>query len=474
MNSVSSDLLERLDDAPLNARFWTPITLMTVISVFDYFDFFVVGYLISVVGPAWHLTYAQSAVVLLSGGVGAIVGALFVGILSDRWGRKGLLIVSVVVCALSSGSIAFIPDGAWRLFALLRFFVGVGLAGAGTAIVTLGVEMTPTRVRTWLVSALSIPVSIGIIGAAAVSALLIEAAGWRGLAAIGFAPLVLALAALIFVPESVRWLLSRQRVAEAVRIGARQLGVPADSLTYTAPPFAHNASNPGFSALYKASPRRFWLVVLVWLGFSTTVYGVILWGPTVVSLLLGWPAQRSAQAFVVVALMGIVGRVIFSAAPYRFGRVRCGQVIGFGSAALITVAAFAHDAHLGSVPIFLIALSVGALFFDGGAVNIVPLANEIYPVRLAGRAGGLGQAASGVGKLLGAVFLALIAGTGNLVSPAATNAAVTPGFLFLAAGGLIVGLAFTFLGVEPHGRRINLDTVQPDPADTAALPSALP
>jgi putative MFS transporter len=53
--------------------------------------------------------------------------------------------------------------------------------------------------------------------------------------------------------------------------------------------------------------------------------------------------------------------------------------------------------------------------------------------------------------------LALIAGTGNLVSPKATEGAVLPAFLFLAFGMVLVGLSFTLLGVETHGRAMTVD-----------------
>ncbi|MFN5666856.1 hypothetical protein, partial [Bradyrhizobium sp.] len=63
---------------------------------------------------------------------------------------------------------------------------------------------------------------------------------------------------------------------------------------------------------------------------------------------------------------------------------------------------------------------------------------------------------NGVGKIVGPLCLALIAGADNLVHPSATAAAVMPAFCFLAGAGLLIGLAFTFLGVEPHGRPVAL------------------
>ena len=139
------------------------------------------------------------------------------------------------------------------------------------------------------------------------------------------------------------------------------------------------------------------------------------------------------------------------------------------------LAAFFHNDFVGSVPLFLIFLIVGALFFDGGFSNLAPYPAEIFPVQLSGRAVGLAQFANGLGKIVGPLCLAVIAGADNLVHPQATASAVAPAFFFLAGAGLMIGLAFTFLGVEPHGRPVSLfgnkrdgNAVQPVTAKSAA------
>jgi MFS transporter, putative metabolite:H+ symporter len=147
-NQTSNDLLALFDNAPLNRRYWTIFILMSAVFVFDFFDFLVVGYLLAAVAREWHLTYGQSAVILYSGGVGAIVGAVVFGAFADAWGRKQQMVIGTFICAISSGLIAFIPEGSWLLFAVLRFFVGVGLTAAVTPSLTVVVELTPTRHRT--------------------------------------------------------------------------------------------------------------------------------------------------------------------------------------------------------------------------------------------------------------------------------------------------------------------------------------
>src|SRR5215813_2387969 len=146
MTAQEDDLVTLYDKAPLNARYWISMALAVMTSIFDFFDFFIVGFL----APLWQLTFGQTSIMLLSAGVGAIVGALAWGALSDRWGRKTLLVAGVVLCAVGAGSVSLIPDGAWMLFAALRFVVGFGIGAAAAVAVPLIVEYTPTRHRTIL------------------------------------------------------------------------------------------------------------------------------------------------------------------------------------------------------------------------------------------------------------------------------------------------------------------------------------
>jgi putative MFS transporter len=291
-----------------------------------------------------------------------------------------------------------------------------------------------------------------VLSASITASYLLPLVGWRGLAAVGFLPIILAILTAFVMPESPRWLISKGRVREA-QTSIRKLYQVGDQ------PFAlpalPAASSARFADLF-AEQRRFWLTVLIWFGASTANYGVFLWGPTIVALLLGVAPQDAAKMFIYVSLAGVLGRTGFAFLAHRVGRKPCGQLMGYGIAISLGLAAFFHNDFAGSVPLFLVFLIVGALFFDGGFSNLAPYPAEIFPVQLSGRAVGLAQFANGIGKIVGPLCLALIAGADNFVHPQATASAVMPAFVFLAGAGLLVGLAFTFLGVEPHGRPVSL------------------
>src|SRR5689334_22424478 len=84
----SDDLLALFDAAPLNRRYWVTFVLMSGVLVLDFFDFFLIAFVMSVIGREWQLTYGQGAIILYCAGVGAIIGSLVWGSLGDLFGRK--------------------------------------------------------------------------------------------------------------------------------------------------------------------------------------------------------------------------------------------------------------------------------------------------------------------------------------------------------------------------------------------------
>ena len=368
--------------------------------------------------------------------------------------------------AVTAGGIALIPEDSWILFSLLRIVVGFGLGGAVAAQNALVVEFTPTRYRTFLSSAMIAPVSLGILIAAVVSSQLLSIIGWRGLAAIGAFPAVLATALIFVMPESVRWLLSRDRFAEARAAAALQLGVSPESLplpTGTKPP------PPAPLRELLQDRRAFWLIVFTWLGMCTTTYGYQLWAPTILAMSLKIPVTAVAGYFIVIAISGTIGRFVFSTLPLFIGRRHSGEVMGWGAAIFILMAGIYHNEYLAGIPAFVVWLTLAAVFVNGGFSNVAPHTLEIFPVRLVGRATGASQAVNSIGRILGPACLGLIAGTGNVVNPRATESAVLPAFIFLSGCCLMSGLAYTLLPIETHGRPL---TLKGEEEETSAISAA--
>jgi len=406
----------------------------------DFYDFYIVGFLLASLGPQWHLTYFQSSLILLGGGVGSILGALLFGALADRFGRKPVLIAATVACAISAGAIALVPDGDWWVFTVLRVFVGVGLGGVAAIQSVMLAELTPASLRVKLSGWPLLFPSVGTLIAASTTAALMAFLGWRGLAALGLLPLLLCIPFALLMPESPRWLVAKHRPEDARRAIALLADVPIADVPSVQDAVTQRPS-VSLTELY-ARPGRFWFVVLIYVTISTASYGVYLWGPTITSMLLKVSAGEAAQYFVYIAIAGLFGRALFSTIPAYVGRVWSGRLIGIGIAGALSGAALMHNELLGPVPWFVIFLAIGAIFYDGGYCTLAPYMPELFPTRLAARGSGLAQSANGLGKILGPLCLAVIAGSDNLVSAKATEAAIMPAFLFLAACGAVLGVCF--------------------------------
>jgi MFS transporter, putative metabolite:H+ symporter len=464
--AAPADLAALYDRAPIGARYWRTFSLLAVTQMLDFFDFFIIIYLVVAIGPSWKLTFGQTATILLSPGVGAVIGALVWGFFADKWGRKPLIILGTYICAAASASVAAVPDGDWITLALLRFGVGFGLAASATPTGALIVEYTPTRLRTFAGSFIVVANSVGILLAGTTFAALMGLLGWRGVAALGVLPAVVGTLVWIFVPESFRWLISAGRPADARRSVAAALGVTPDALPMPVPALQAAKSQGSLLELF-TDLRRTALVGVVWLFASTAFYGVYQWGPTIFAQLFKITPPEAAKLFIWVSVVGVAGKFLFSVLPQWIGRRRSGEVMGYASAVTLLLTGYFHGSVFLGVPAFMILLMGADLFFEGGLANIAPYSVEVFGVRLGARAVGLQQAANAVGKTIGPVILALIAGANNYVTPQATEAAVFPAFVFFAACSLIVGLCFTLIPLETHGKPLEMD-VTPDLAPAAA------
>jgi MFS transporter, putative metabolite:H+ symporter len=473
MEAVSepdAEWLGEFDNAKLTPRYFVTVALLVFQEMFEFYDFFLVGYLVSALAPSWHLAYGQLAIMLLSSGLGSMAGALLFGRWADLLGRRSLLVVGGLLFAAGSGGCALLPDDAWIEFSVLRFLVGFGFAGVITVQTALMVEITPTRHRTFLSSLMLAPASLGTFLAALLAAHLMPVIGWRGLAATGALPIFVTLGIWLWAPESVRWLLTRNRMEDARREAARLLGVGLE--TVRLPANLPKPPDPISLSELLQDRGRFWWVVALWLGTSISAYGVQLWGPMIVSQLLHVPPGEAAAYFVGLSIASFLGRIIFSFLPMRIGRRHSAEIMCYGSALILLLAGLLNQQFVAGWSVFALLIVVGAAIYSGGFANIAPYTVEAFPVKLGARAYGLGQAFNGLGKIIGPLFLAFIAGTADVISPEATVGAVPTSFIFLAVCSAIAGVACTLFRVETHGRPLSLfaGSEKASPPTTSASP----
>ena len=102
------DLLER--QTRLTGNQWKIISAAILGDMLDFFDFFLIGFVLAFIVGSWHLTYGQSACILLSAGIGAVPGAFFWGWMADRIGRRKVFIATALNFSVATGVMALTPD----------------------------------------------------------------------------------------------------------------------------------------------------------------------------------------------------------------------------------------------------------------------------------------------------------------------------------------------------------------------------
>ena len=307
----------------------------------EFFDYFLIGFVLAfVVGP-WGLTFGQSAIILLSSGIGAMLGAAFWGWLADRVGRRVVFMATIVNFSVATGFLGFTPDHGWIFLTAFRFFVGFGVGGLYCVDLPLVQEFMPASKRGFIGGLVTAFIPVGTMIGAVLGGTMTPLVGWRGLFFLGLLPALLTLLVRAWVPESPRWLMRMGRTEEARRSLAWALEVDPSTLP-PATPQEQFVGNRPWSDLFRY-PRSLVVSCLGNLGAQTGVYGLTLWVPTLFVLLLKvTPAQASAL-IIPMTVAGLIGRVSFARLSDLIGRRASGGLLGFGAAALILAAGLSYQ-----------------------------------------------------------------------------------------------------------------------------------
>lgn len=458
-------LFSILEDAKLTVNH-IKVTVAAILGdLLEFFDFFLIGYVLAFIVVPWKLSYGATSIVLLSAGLGAIAGAFFFGALADRIGRRPVFMATVLCFSIATGFMYFTPEGNWLYLTFFRFFVGFGLGGLYSVDLPLVQEFVPSRYRGRVSGILTSAVPLGTMLGSISAAYLAPAIGWRGLFLIGLCPAVLTLLIRVWVPESPRWLLSRGKYKEAENAIMWVTGQKKSFLAQEGPDGSQAVSDEERSKAYEKLVQKVTLMDLVkyprslivsWLtnlGQQIAYYGFTLWGPTILTLVLGIPAAKAAKLFIFVTLGGFIGRLFWSFCSDLIGRRMSGFLIGLGGCVLTILAGLNYNTFIGNVPLVWVLMIAAYFFLDGGFAIVGPYASEVWPRHL--RATGMGSAYGfgGFGKIIGPIALAFFAGSSNIVSPKATIDAIVPAFIFLGIWALITGVTYLF-GLETRKKSI--------------------
>ena len=449
-------MLERLEQQKtLTLNQWKIIATAGVGDMLDFFDFFLIGYVLAFILKDWHITYGQSAIILISAGLGAVPGAFFWGWMGDRIGRRTVFILTALNVACATGIMYFTPQQGgwiegWIFLSFFRFFVGFGNAGLIAVDIPLVQEFVPTYKRGWVSGLTTVLLPAGNILGALSGWLLAPIIGWRGLFLVGLTPALLVLMIRYWIPESPRWLMRMGRFEEARKSLAWALQCDLDEIEL--PTVFAEEEKTRWRELFRY-PRSMASACMVALS-QTGGVGILMWITALFVMVLKITPAEASYLMIWVGILGVVGRLVASWMSDAFGRRMSGFVIGMGGAISMALAGYWHDVYIGTVSVFFVMILIQRFFGDASYAIIGPYIAEVWPNRLRASGMGFSYGIGNLGKIIGPLGLALIVGSSEYVSPKLTVDAIFPALLFLAFWYGQAGLVFLFLAEETKGRSI--------------------
>src|SRR6202047_2666484 len=338
-------MLERLEkQKKLTANQWKIIATANVGDMLDFFDFFLIGYVLAFILKEWQLTYGQSAVILVSAGLGAVPGAFFWGWMGDRIGRRKVFILTALNVACATGIMYFTPEqggwiAGWIFLSFFRFFVGFGNAGLLSVDIPLVQEFVPTYKRGWVSGLTTALLPAGNIMGAVSGAFLAPIIGWRGLFLVGLTPALLVLMIRYWIPESPRFLMRMGRMEEARKSLAWALQCDPREIELAPEPAA--VEKTSWLELFKY-PRSMVAACAVALS-QTGGVGILMWITALFVMVLKITPAEASYMMIWVGVLGILGRIVASWMSDAFGRRISGFLIGMGGAVAMGPAGYWYD-----------------------------------------------------------------------------------------------------------------------------------
>jgi AAHS family 4-hydroxybenzoate transporter-like MFS transporter len=331
-----------------------------------------------------------------------MIGCLLIAPRADRFGRKPLLLFSLVLITVGMTASALVRSF-WEL-ALARGVTGLGVGGILPALAAVAMEFSNEKRRNFSVGIVQAGWPLGAVFTGLYSAWALQSIGWRGLFATvaAITGLMIPLVAWL-MPESVEFLARRQPPGALERINAVLRKMRREPLSQLSPaPASERAGAAVVGRLLApdlaAHTIRLWIGVFF--GFIT-LYTLISWVPTFART-SGMQLQMAIYAGTALNVGALIGSTCIGLIAARTGLRH--YILGSMSTAVVLMAIYGH-LPMADLPTLLLIALIGATV-QGGFNTFYPITARVYPAEL--RASGIGYAV-GIGRA-GAVAGPLIAG----------------------------------------------------------------
>jgi AAHS family 4-hydroxybenzoate transporter-like MFS transporter len=403
---VSVDVTDIMDGQKTGLFHIRIVVLCALMLFFDGIDNQGISYVAPALSKAWNLSRGALAPVFTAGIIGVALGALVTGPLTDRFGRRPMMLGTVIWFSLLTLAVTQASD--LNELLVLRFLAGLGLGSLVPMAVVVSSENAPLRARATMVTLATCGYSIGAASGGLLAAQLIPLYGWPSIFWVGgIAPLLLVVAMWFWLPESVRLLALRlgngARIASILRTVNPALEFPADTQ------FVNMGELPKreFRPLQLFTEGRASTTLILWVIFflNLTVLNLLnSWLPTLVDT-TGLPhdqALRVASGFQFGGMIGVISMGVLADRIGFFRVLPIAFLVGGTCVGLV--------GSVGASIYLMVAMIAIAGFCNIGCqLTNAALAASLYPTDIRGTgvnwAHGIARIFSTGGPLLGGFLL---------------------------------------------------------------------
>lgn len=440
---------ERLERLPF-CRFHLKLLIIGGLGLaFEALDAGIIAFILPSLRAQWALTGGQAGWIASSTYVGFLVGALLSGLLGDRFGRRVVMMWSLVLFCLATFANAFATN--FHEFYILRMIAGVGMGAEGAIVAPYLTEFVSSRYRGRFTGALAGFFSFGFVLSAVLGYLVVPTgpSGWRYLMVIAALPVALLLWMRRALFESPRWLEEVGRHEEAAQICdaiEAQVKIATGQFLPTPEKAQHNAAqvsmgerNSFFSRLaVLVKPKYLTTTMVVWVFWIAVIfcyYAFLVWIPSLL-VAKGFAVTKSFSFTILIYLAQIPG--YYSAAYLNDKIGRKYTILAYMLVSCLAALGLAFAANDPAIIVFSMLLSFG---INGVIAGQYTYTAEIYPTSI--RATGMGTASA-------------LARIGSIASPTIVGAAYPVlgfggVFMLITAVLLTGGLSILFFGKNTQG-----------------------